>query len=250
MRSLVPRVSIEGPPRMVGQELEVRYAESTSCLRCINRYITKNLRAAYAKLELGRYISRQIAAASQIPESERSMSTELLHLPSDIPVIQVQVSGFAASSNPETALQPTGLPECKRAACGLRGDRVPPLLGGFEAIRRATDIATELEEVEEWRGGHADQEALGHVFHVSMSGGIAVPPSRLAVGMERGTAAEVWERLRPHAESDEFHGIDLPIGRIIFRDAQLSGHYHEKLMTSIPSMRPHMAPESGTTGKT
>jgi hypothetical protein len=174
------------------------------------------------------------------------MSTELLYLPSDIPVMQVKMSGFAASAT-GTALRPTRLPRCERANCGLRGDRVPDLLGGFEAMQRATEIATELGEAEEWRGGHtATSDAMGHVFHISISGGIAVPPPRLAIGMERGTAPDIWEKLRPHAEEDEFHGIDLPSGRIIFRDAQVSGHYQEKLMVSVPSLRPLMGPEGGT----
>jgi hypothetical protein len=175
------------------------------------------------------------------------MSTELLYLPSDIPVIQVKMSGFAASATSGTALRATGLPKCQRASCGLRGDRIPDLLGGFEAMQRAAEIATELGEAEEWRGSHTETaDAMGHVFHVSISGGIAVPPPRLAVGMERGTAPDIWEKLRPHAEGDEFHGIDLPGGRIIFRDAQVSGHYQEKLMVSVPSLRPLMGPEGGT----
>jgi hypothetical protein len=165
------------------------------------------------------------------------MTTDLL-LPSDIPIIQVEIAGHVASANPETAMQPTGLVECERSICGLRGDRVPVPLGGYEALKRAEMIATEKQQVDEWRRGRFPQEApaLGHVFHISLTGSIAVPPSRLAMALARGTATEVWEKLRPYAEEDDFHGIDLPVGRVIFRNAQAAGHYEERLIVSVPSL--------------
>lgn len=167
------------------------------------------------------------------------MATELLYLPSDIPVIQVEDFGFATSENPDTALQPTDLPQCERPICGLRGDRVPGLLGGFEAMSRAEITATEKQRLAEWRPDFLRRKtkALGYVFRVSIKATIAVPHPRLATAMARGTAPEVWEKLRPYAEEDGFHGIDLPGGRIIFGGAQAAGHYEEKLMVSIPSLQ-------------
>jgi hypothetical protein len=167
------------------------------------------------------------------------MATRTSLTPSDIPVIQVKISGYASSASSETALHPTGLPECERSLCGLRGDRTPNILSSHEAMKRAEAIATALEEAEEWRQGHQDgrARALGHVFFVSLTGGIAVPPPRIATAMGRGTASEIWEELRPYAEEDDIHGIDLPIGRVIFREAQAGGHYEEKLITSLPSLK-------------
>lgn len=167
------------------------------------------------------------------------MATELLYLPSDIPVIQVEDCGYAASPDPGTALLPTGLLECERPICGLRGDRIPEPLGGLEAMNRAERIATEKQQVAEWRPGflRRKMKALGYVFHISIAAAIAVPHPRLATAMARGTAPEVWEKLRPYAEEDDFHGIDLPGGRIIFGNAQTAGHYEEVLMTSVPSLQ-------------
>jgi hypothetical protein len=167
------------------------------------------------------------------------MATELVQLPSGIPIVQVEISGYVASDNPATALKPTGMAECERSLCGLRGDRVPPLLGNYEAMARAESMATEIEEAEEWRQGRSNPgaRALGHVFHVSLKGTIAVPSIRLASAMVRGTAGDVWENLRPFADDDDIHGIDLPMGRVIFREAQAAGHYEEKLMVSVPSLQ-------------
>ena len=106
-------------------------------------------------------------------------------------------------------------------------------------MSRAEMIATEKQQVAEWRPDFfwRKTKALGHVFHISIKATIAVPHPRLAVAMARGTAPEVWEELRPYAEDDDFHGIDLPGGRIIFGRAQEAGHYEEKLMTSVPSLQ-------------
>jgi len=199
------------------------------------------LRAIYAKLEL--VVIFPLANPDIKPnlgESERVvMATELLYLPSDIPVIQVEDCGYAASADSQTALRPTGLSQCERTVCGLRGNRVPGLLGGLEAMNRAEMIATEKQQADEWRPGFSRRKtkALGYVFHISITGGIAVPPPRLATAMARGTAAEIWERLRPYAEEDDFHGIDLPGGRIIFGHAQEAGHYEEELMVSVPCLQ-------------
>lgn len=159
--------------------------------------------------------------------------TDVLFLPSDIPVIPVELSGYAASASADTALMPTNLAECGRSTCGLRGDCLPTLRGASIAMARAGQIASGMTRNMVFG---RRRQSFGHVFHVTVSAGIAVPPPRLASEMAQGSAIETWELLRPFAEGEHFHGIDLPNGRIIFRGAQLTGHYRERLLAKVPPL--------------
>lgn len=161
------------------------------------------------------------------------MDTNVAYLPSEIPIVPVHTSGYAASASAETALRPAGLRRCTRAECDLRGDRAPQLLGGSEGMIAAGLIAREKEQKQHLGLG---LKALGHLFFVKISGGIAVPPPDLAKAMTRGTAGDIWEQLRPYAEAEVFQGIDLPLGRVIFRKAHEEGHYLEELMVSVPAI--------------
>jgi len=164
------------------------------------------------------------------------MATGLKYLPYDIPMAPVETSGFAVSLSEATALGSTGLRMCERNACILRGDRVPELLGGYEAIRLAVLTAKEAGQDlvrRRWPFSSKTAEHLGYVFHVEVNAQIAMPPPAMATAMARGVAPEVWEALRPDAEEGAFHGIDLPQGRVIFRHARAAGHYREQLMTTV-----------------
>ncbi len=158
--------------------------------------------------------------------------TDVLFLPSEIPVIQVELSGYAATRSSDTVLEPTGLAECDRTTCVLRGDCVPPLSTASMAMAQAGKIAAEMQR--NFVFGRR-KRSLASLFHVKVTAGIAMPPARLASEMSHGGATETWELIRPFAEDGDFHGIDLPNGRIIFRRAQLAGHYRETLLAKVPA---------------
>ncbi len=167
------------------------------------------------------------------------MALRLRYLPHDIPMAPVETSGYAAAFSKDTALGGTGLQPCERDDCILRGDQTPELLGGYEAMHQAAAIANEQRNCAERKRrlfGSKAADDLGFVFHVEIEAAIAMPPPSLARAMARGMAPAVWEALRPHAADGVIHGIDLPQGRIIFRQARLAGHYSERLMTSMPAL--------------
>lgn len=165
------------------------------------------------------------------------MDNTLQYLNSEIPVVSVEVTGYAASPTPETALQPTGLAECELHDCALRGEKTPELLSAAAGMLQASEIAQRKRKSN--RPGSLiftkqAAESLGHLFHVKLSGGIAIPSPGLAGALVEGIASDIWAELRPLAAEGQVQGIDLPIGRIIFPPALEAGHYQERLMVSVP----------------
>lgn len=164
------------------------------------------------------------------------MSTKLDFLPSGIPIVPVTAAGYAASGNELTALANPRLGRCARPECCLRGNLVPPLLGGAEVMGEAGEIAKRKAQAAKprkrvFRG--TPEDFFGYVFHVEIDGRIAQPPPEVARAMARGTAPEVWERLRPYAEDSTFDGIELPSGLVVFGQAQDEGRYAERLLAIV-----------------
>lgn len=159
------------------------------------------------------------------------MDLDLLHLPYDIPVMPLHRIGYAPSPDRNTALQNSILPPCKRDACALRGDVVPPLLNASRGLHGAARIARANAKA-------SGTSEFGYLFRLTIHAMIARPSPRVAARLAADEGAAIWDALRPLAKAGTFHGVQLPNGLVVFRGAQDGISLNEEFIWRVKSSGP------------